>query len=59
MEYIRIEQKIYKKDRQCFMCGSLIKKVVIILSPLHGFILCYGCASDLKEAIEDLGSDCD
>jgi hypothetical protein len=54
MNHIKIERKNYKKERQCFMCGLRIKKVVIILSSLHGFILCNGCVMDLREAIEEL-----
>jgi hypothetical protein len=50
---IKISGKKYKQARHCYMCGSDVFKAVIILSALHGFVLCAGCAHELRDALED------
>jgi hypothetical protein len=57
MNHVSIKRKVFKTDRQCFMCGDRIKIVVIILSSLHGFLLCPNCAAELKEVMEDFEMD--
>jgi hypothetical protein len=54
MDHVRVERKTFKRDRQCYMCGMRIKRVIVILSPLHGFILCDECTLDLKDALDEI-----
>jgi hypothetical protein len=50
---IKISGKNYRQARHCYMCGVDVFNAVIILSALHGFVLCADCAHELRDALED------